>query len=136
MAAFPLFKYFMNMKAPVVIATCALLLTVSACAAPRGDSDSPDLSVLGTWGTPDEPQTPWLQFEDDGTVGGNDGCNSLGGDYSVTDSLITFGDMHMTLMACPGVDDWLNQASTAEISGDSLVLFDSSGNEIGTLPRG
>ena len=41
-----------------------------------------------------------LTFAEDGTVSGNGGCNSLGGEYTVEGKTITFGQLTSTLMAC------------------------------------
>jgi heat shock protein HslJ len=41
-----------------------------------------------------------LTFGDDGTVTGSGGCNSLGGEYELNDSQITFSPITSTLMAC------------------------------------
>jgi len=50
-----------------------------------------------------------LTFAEDGTVSGNGGCNSLGGEYTVDGKTITFGELTSTLMACD--DARMNQES-------------------------
>ena len=40
------------------------------------------------------------------------------------------------MMFCEGVDTWLVGATAAEVDGDSLVVFNEAGDQIGTLPRG
>lgn len=131
------------MKAPVLTAACALLVSIAACSASPDSSadDGPPLDapaqpdVVGTWGDPSAPQTPSLTFDTDGTVVGTDGCNQLGGEYSMSGADVTFDDMHMTLRACPDVDDWLNQASTATVDGATLTVFNEKGDPVGMLSR-
>ncbi|HSV85604.1 MAG TPA: META domain-containing protein [Levilinea sp.] len=41
-----------------------------------------------------------LQFDAGGAAGGNSGCNSYGGGYSLEGSRITFDEIGSTLMAC------------------------------------
>lgn len=41
-----------------------------------------------------------LTFNDDGTVTGSGGCNSMGGAYAVNEEMVTFSDVTSTLMAC------------------------------------
>jgi hypothetical protein len=40
-----------------------------------------------------------------------------------------------TLMACPDVDTWVRDAKSVKVDSDTLVVFDKSGSEIGTLTR-
>ena len=82
-------------------------LTLSACAAQPSQADT----LVGTWkllsyGDADRQVTahqdsePTLTFNSDGTVGGNFGCNSFGGEYKATRGDIKFGSIASTLMAC------------------------------------
>lgn len=41
-----------------------------------------------------------LAFSGDGTAGGNTGCNTFGGNYTVEGESLTFGELISTLMAC------------------------------------
>ncbi|QZY53383.1 META domain-containing protein [Leucobacter tenebrionis] len=108
------------------------LLALSACAA----DPAPDAtSVVGAWGEPGTRGEPSLIFEEDGSYSGDDGCNSLGGEWSAEGDSVDLGAMRSTLMYCEGVDTWLSQARTAELSGDTLTLLDEQGAEIGTLER-
>jgi len=91
--------------------------------------------VVGTWGEPDVEGQPSLVLGEDGSLGGNDGCNTLFGDYTVEGDTVTFGVIGSTMMFCEGVDTWLTSASTAKLDGDTLVISDESGAEIGTLTR-
>src|SRR5215208_206819 len=80
------------------------VLLLSACAARSS-------ALQGTWkltqyGSPDsmtpavEDADATLAFADDGTVSGSGGCNSLGGEYVVKGTEITFGPITSTLMGC------------------------------------
>ncbi len=82
-------------------------LTLSACAAQPGQADT----LVGMWRllsygeadrlvTAHQDSEPMLTFNADGTVGGNFGCNSFGGDYKSTRGGIEFGPLASTLMAC------------------------------------
>ena len=44
-----------------------------------------------------------LLFNENGTVDVSPGCNQGGGSYTVEDGAITFGDIALTAMGCPGV---------------------------------
>jgi heat shock protein HslJ len=85
-----------------------------------------------------------LEFQPGGQMGGNGGCNSFGGSYQVAGNTITFGEIVSTLMACA------DQAVTAqeqqylaalqgaerfEVTGDTLVIFYSGGQEALTFTR-
>ena len=113
-----------------------LSLAISACAA--GD---PSEALIGTWtltsyGPADAPvpaiedSGAQLIFNEDGTLGGNSGCNGFGGDYTVEGNEITFGEIVSTLMACEdprmeqeeAVHQVLTDTATFEINGNTLTL--------------
>lgn len=109
------------------------LIALSACA-------SPSTGVVGVWGDPEAQSEPSLEFtaDDDpssGVYSGTDGCNVIGGEYSVSGSAIDLGMMHTTLMFCEDVDTWLSQARTANLEGDVLTFLDENEQEIGSLER-
>lgn len=120
--------------------------------APPGNGGSPDTTqapgaggelensawILVSMGPPDgqlaaldgEPVT--LQFEPGGAAGGNSGCNTYGGQYSVSGDTISFSNIVSTMMAC--VDQGrmdqeqtyitaLQAAERFELSGDELRIF-------------
>ena len=114
----------------------ALTLAISACAA-----EDPAERLIGTWtltsyGPADAPvpavedSGAQLIFNDDGTLGGNSGCNGFGGDYTVEGDQITFGEIVSTLMACEdqrmdqeeAVHRVLTDTATFEIDGNTLTL--------------
>ncbi|SDO98266.1 META domain-containing protein [Microbacterium sp. ru370.1] len=71
----------------------------------------------------------------DGEVRGSDGCNGILGSYSVDGDRLSFSLGISTLKACLGVDTWLRRIRSAEISGDTMTVFDRDGAQIGTLLR-
>ncbi|MGO1736994.1 MAG: META domain-containing protein [Leucobacter sp.] len=91
-------------------------------------------AVLGTWSS-NEKGNPFLKFQEDGRVSGSDGCNGLGGEYTVEDEVVTIKRGASTLMACPGVDDWLGKFSSVTIDGDKMTVFNKDDEEIGQLQR-
>jgi len=91
-------------------------------------------SPAGTWGEGGEGQ-PQLILDEQGGVGGTDGCNTIVGEWSTAASGIVFGDMLGTLMYCEGVDTWLTNMKSAAVRGDELHILDRDGVEIGVLKR-
>jgi len=107
------------------------VLALVGCAAPA-------TGPVGTWtsspsGSADD--TPRLVVAADGSLTGDDGCNSLSGRWDPADSQIAFSDVASTLMACDGVDAWLGGLATASVNGDTMTIRDASGAEIGELHR-
>ncbi|MFA5607416.1 MAG: META domain-containing protein [Leucobacter sp.] len=113
-------------------AAAALALSLSACSAAGS-------SVVGTWGDPGAAEEPSLEFtgtETEGEYSGTDGCNNIGGSYTVDGDEVDLGVMRATMMFCEGVDTWLSQAARATISGSTMTFLDQSGATVGTLERG
>ncbi|MBM7832204.1 heat shock protein HslJ [Agromyces cerinus] len=102
-----------------------------------GDAES--AAFIGTWGTESTGTAsgePFIVIAADGSASGSDGCNTFGGStWTVDGDTIEFTPGVATLMACEGVDQWLNAKSTATVDGDTMTFYDESGAEIGTLPR-
>ncbi len=111
-------------------------LLIAACS-PKDSATS----LVGAWKlvsygsaaspTPAVPDTDaGLTFNEDGTVTGNSGCNGLGGDYTLEDDQITFGQIVSTLMACDdprmaqedAVHRVLTETATYKIDGNTLTL--------------
>lgn len=129
-----------------VSTTGVLALALTGCTG-SGDTRSQDATpgidsatdlgtqALGSWGSVDDGE-PNLTLVEDGTYTGNDGCNQLIGSFTASGDTITFGkDGAMTLMACPDVDDWLNDMSTGKIVNNALEISNAAGDVIGTLSR-
>lgn len=111
----------------------AAFVGVFALAGCAGSAD--EVSVVGTWGSPEKSGEPSLEFTDSGRYSGTDGCNTVGGDYTVDGTTVDLGAMFSTMMFCEGVDTWLVRGATAELDGDTLTIFDEDGERIGTLDR-
>lgn len=106
-----------------------VLLALTACS-------SPSASLVGTWGdtaTKTEPSLVFTGSESSGDYSGTDGCNVVGGSYTVEGGSINLGLMRSTMMYCEDVDTWLSQARTAKIEDGELAVFDETGAQIGTL---
>ena len=113
-----------------------LSLALYACAA-----EDPSASLLGSWNLtsygPAGSQTPVvadsgasLTFNEDGTIGGNSGCNGFGGQYTVEGNQVSFSEIVSTLILCDeplmsqeeAVHQVLNETATYEIDGTTLTL--------------
>ncbi len=136
----------MNLKLRMSIATAAVALATLGLAAcsNAGDagtgtdtSDAPiDQAIIGVWGDPNGEGEASLEFTEDGKVSGTDGCNRLTGGWEAKGDKVTLGPLASTKMFCEGVDTWLSGVETVTISqGQTLVVADTSGTEIGTLKR-
>ena len=77
-----------------------------------------------------------LQFDADGIAGGNAGCNSYGGNYSLEGSRIMFSELASTLMACleEGMMEQeavylaaLGSAQEVSLEGDRLAITSDGG---------
>ena len=111
------------------IAAAAVLCLLAGCAGtPSG------AALVGTWGSTAAKQ-PNLTIENDGSFSGTDGCNRLTGRGSIDGNSITFGPIASTMMACTGVDEWLGKAVTGTAKGSTMVVYDMSGNQLGTLDK-
>lgn len=94
--------------------------------------------VVGTWGDPDDADDPYLEFAEDGTVTGSDGCNDLAGTWTIEEEAIVFSELATTLVQCAGVNTWLSAAATAVVEpddDDELAFLNGEGVPIGTLDR-
>jgi heat shock protein HslJ len=124
----------------------AAAIALSACASGAGQSGSSGeadpataADLVGAWVTGqqyDAPDVPFLQFADDGTWTGSDGCNGAQGDWSIAaDGTLTATAGMQTLIACDGaaLPTMLTEATLALIDGDSLVLTDSEGAAVVSL---
>lgn len=107
----------------------ALALVVLAGCAPSSAS-----SYVGTW-TSDHPAGTELQLKDGGQLSGDDGCNTMTGQWTESKGTITFSKLAVTTKACPDVDPWLSKAASARSDGDTLNVYDTGGTPIGVLDK-
>jgi heat shock protein HslJ len=122
---------------------------LSAC------SGGTSASLTGTWklvsyGSPGNltPAAPDVDasviFGEDGTISGNVGCNSFGGDYKVAGNKIAFGPISSTLMMCAdtaiadqetAVLNTLTETVTFVSAGDTLTITSADGSSVIVLAR-
>lgn len=116
------------------IGALALGMLLAACANPQVTPGGDDMGqpITGRW-VSDEQGTPHLVLHEDGTVRGSDGCNGIASQYEVDGTTITVASFVSTLKGCPGVDTWLHGVRTLEPNGEEMAVFNSSGEQIGTL---
>lgn len=75
-----------------------------------------------------------LIFNVDNRVGGSDGCNTLGGTYTIENDTLKFGDLTATTVACEeagntadAFNSALKRVNSFVIQGDQLELRDETG---------
>jgi heat shock protein HslJ len=107
----------------------AIAALLAGCSSASGGD-----SVVGTWGSSASEQ-PNLTIEADGSFSGTDGCNRLTGKGSIDGDTIEFGSFASTMMACQGVDEWLNKAAKGTVDGSVMSIYDEAGSTIGTLKK-
>jgi heat shock protein HslJ len=89
---------------------------------------------IGYWVESNTPTAPFLSIQADGRYSGNDGCNALTGTWDqADDEAIRFTAGAMTLMACEGVDTWLNQAAQGRVRAGVMTLQSAEGLVLGQL---
>jgi heat shock protein HslJ len=109
-------------------------IVVTLVKAPEGAVPEAAGSVIGTWSA-DAPQGAevFLTFTD-GKVTGKDGCNNLMGSWSAgTGDSVVLSGLSSTMMYCEGVDTWLSKAVGLTLDGETAVVVDDTGTQIGTL---
>ncbi len=81
-----------------------------------------------------------IEFREDGSVGGYDGCNSFGGSYKVTECGIRFIKIIASRRYCggrlknfPGLRSMWSKARRFERQEKSLSLYDSEGALLGVF---
>ncbi|WP_209325220.1 META domain-containing protein [Brevibacterium renqingii] len=134
------------------VAALALTLPLAACDTgvdPRNPSssapsestgaaspskDASTIDPVGKWTSP-EKGDPFLEFSDDGSLKGSDGCNAIATTWKVEGDEIIIESFMTTQKACAGVDPWLSKASTATIEGNVMKVEDSNGKVIGGLEK-
>ena len=127
-----------------ILTACTLPTPVATQESPTASAAAPQLAgtswALVTYGSSDAENTLisgsqiTLQFDSQGHIAGNAGCNSFGGSYQENNGSLQFSQVIATLMACEadGVMqqehdflDALNQAATFEISNGNLQIRDT-----------
>lgn len=82
------------------------------------------------------PQTPFVQLQEDGTLEGSDGCNGTRGTWELTEGRLAIELGPSTRMACagPAVPTLLASAREVARDGDALVLTLDDGSEGRLVP--
>jgi heat shock protein HslJ len=89
---------------------------------------------VGYWTESRTPTSPFLSIQADETYSGNDGCNSFTGTWlSGSSDSIAFTPGVTTLMACEGVDQWLNQLARGSVRAGVMTIQSENGTVIGQL---
>ena len=96
--------------------------------------DASKLDPTGKWTSP-EKGDPFLEFAEDGSLEGSDGCNAIVTSWKAEGDEIAIDSFMSTQKACAGVDTWLSKASTATIEGNVMKVKDSNGKVIGGLEK-
>ncbi|MCM1014202.1 META domain-containing protein [Brevibacterium sp. XM4083] len=97
-------------------------------------SAAAELDPTGRWSSP-EAGDPFLEFADDGTLTGSDGCNRIQTSWTLDGDTIVIESFTSTQKACAGVDAWLSKAATATVEGDVMTVKDGQGSVIGGLEK-
>ena len=129
-----------------MILSTAFALALSACAA-NGTSLIGTSWKLASYG-PKTAQKPAaanidtnLTIGADNKLSGNMGCNSMGGEYTVSGQTITFKNVYATEMACPepqmlqegAAFQVLQGSATFSVDGDTLTVTSSDGLNVLTF---
>ncbi len=138
----------MSSKQPIFFMTVAICFALMACstASPAlvgewrivsyGPKGSPIPTVIGV--------DTSVNFNPDGKVNGNAGCNQFSGTYSVNGNTIRFSAIASTMMAClddgrmeqeQGVFAVLSGEVGYALSGNSLIITSADGASLVVLER-
>lgn len=105
----------------------------SASAQPTDDpAATPD--PTGRWSSP-ETGEPFLEFSEDGSLKGSDGCNAIRTQWKSDGETILIESFMTTQKACAGVDTWLSKATSVSIQGNVMKVMDSNNKVIGGLEK-
>jgi heat shock protein HslJ len=83
-----------------------------------------------------------VEFQPDGKITGNGGCNRFFGGYAISGTHIKIGPLASTRKGCPGLIRvetaffaTLQAASSFEQTDTTLILFDAAGNTLAQFVR-
>ncbi|KQB83322.1 META domain-containing protein [Corynebacterium oculi] len=106
------------------LATASALILAGAATAGAAESTP----LTGTeWGY---SYGAFFTLHDDGTIGGNDGCNPFGGNATIDGDTLTVDGLFSTMRFCgEGYDltDILHGEHTVRVESDTLTLTDAQG---------
>lgn len=86
---------------------------------------------------------PFIEFREDGGAAGNAGCNRFSSGYTIAGAALTFKTAAVTRMACIGdamtIEEVflrvIERTATHVISGNTLTLRDSAGENLATFTK-
>ena len=129
----------MNYRTLIVLVL--IILVVTACSTGSEDELTANIWLLtdlgGTAPLPDTSVT--AEFDEEGRVSGNAGCNNYSTSYTVDGDQISFGEVvGSTMMMCPDPVmaqealylEALDNTTTYEIVDDELNLMDANGDKL------
>ena len=83
-----------------------------------------------------------IEFDIEGRMSGNVGCNGFGGEYSIDGDTIKFGPVMSTMMFCEAVAEQesgtlavLQETVSFELNGNMLTITSADGNSSIVLER-
>ncbi|PJJ63586.1 heat shock protein HslJ [Compostimonas suwonensis] len=107
--------------------TTTLVRTTDSTVGPQG-------LPIGYWVARTTSTSPFLSISADRSFTGSDGCNTISGTWESTEAeTITLTMGASTLMACDGVDQWLNQAATGRVRAGVMTMEAADGTVLGQL---
>ncbi len=127
-------------RIPAIAVAVLLLAGAAGCSSPGGGTSGNSTSAnsasgyVGSW-VAKTPAQAGLTLNADGTLTGNDGCNTLSGTWTATKKSAEFGPLASTQKACAGVNTWLSKATEARQDGLTLNIYDGAGDTIGVLDK-
>lgn len=123
--------------AAIIVGFALGSIVLSGCsseAPPNGVSSTVLTSLAGKWTVPGGADETRITFDENGGFVGFDGCNTHTGSFLASDTEITLSFMSTTEVAC-SVNVWLGKVTSASLDGDSLVVTDSGGTQLGELHK-
>lgn len=125
---------------PPVVTDEARRSLARAAALPAGLSAAERGALVGRW-VPEGSRglgakRAYVELRADGDWKGSDGCNGLGGRWGAgQDGSLLATSGVSTLIACDNapIGEWLSAARRAGLDGETLVLVDAEGKELGRL---
>ncbi|MBF4635845.1 META domain-containing protein [Agreia pratensis] len=110
-------------------------IVLTACTpgvSPGGTNGAAPSSFVGEWTESAATGDTTITFDETGGFVGFDGCNTQNGSFVASGPGITLSITSATEVAC-SEDVWLEKVTSAHLDGDSLVMTDSSGAQLGRL---
>jgi len=130
-----------------ILYTVLIVFILSAC------SPGKTASIQGQWKLISYGSVPnqipamadvetMIDFDKEGRMSGNVGCNGFGGDYTVDGDTLKFGPVMSTMMFCEAVADQesgtlaaLQEMPSFELNGNLLTITSTDGNSSIVLER-